>query len=181
LGEGWAVGRFPGQFLRRTELIKRSLRLDDEPTWWCREPLHWGCYWGCYSGCYWGCYSGCYWECYSRCYSGCCRAATGDVAGLILRVLLGLLLGLLLGDVTGLLLGVLPGCYCVRRVLERVSGRAVYLNLYLGVRARERGVGGEARCGLLRRWGRQPWSAVGSHWRGRYACARAGPLQRPSP
>jgi len=40
LGEGWAVGRFPGQFLRRTELIKRSLRLDDEPTWWCREPLH---------------------------------------------------------------------------------------------------------------------------------------------
>jgi len=39
LGEGWAVGRFPGQFLRRTELIKRSLRLDDEPTWWCLEPL----------------------------------------------------------------------------------------------------------------------------------------------
>jgi len=39
LGEGWAVGRFPGQFLRRTELIKRSLRLDDEPKWWCREPL----------------------------------------------------------------------------------------------------------------------------------------------
>jgi len=38
LGEGWAVGRFPGQFLRRTELIKRSLRLDDEPEWWCREP-----------------------------------------------------------------------------------------------------------------------------------------------
>jgi len=34
------VGRFPGQFLRRTELIKRSLRLDDEPKWWCREPLH---------------------------------------------------------------------------------------------------------------------------------------------
>jgi len=33
------VGRFPGQFLRRTELIKRSLRLDDEPKWWCREPL----------------------------------------------------------------------------------------------------------------------------------------------
>ena len=32
--------RFPGQFLRRTELIKRSLRLDDEPKWWCREPLH---------------------------------------------------------------------------------------------------------------------------------------------
>ena len=38
LGEGWAVGRFPGQFLRRTELIKRSLRLDDEPEWWCRKP-----------------------------------------------------------------------------------------------------------------------------------------------
>ena len=34
------MGRFPGQFLRRTELIKRSLRLDDEPKWWCREPLH---------------------------------------------------------------------------------------------------------------------------------------------
>jgi len=33
------VSRFPGQFLRRTELIKRSLRLDDEPKWWCREPL----------------------------------------------------------------------------------------------------------------------------------------------
>jgi len=38
-GEGWAVGCFPGQFFRRTELIKRSLRLDDEPTWWCQEPL----------------------------------------------------------------------------------------------------------------------------------------------
>jgi len=34
------VWRFPGQFLRRTELIKRSLRLDDEPKWWCREPPH---------------------------------------------------------------------------------------------------------------------------------------------
>jgi len=33
------MGRFPGQFLRRTELIKRSLRLDDEPKWWCQEPL----------------------------------------------------------------------------------------------------------------------------------------------
>jgi len=33
------VGRFPGQFLRRTELIKRSLRLDDEPKWWCLDPL----------------------------------------------------------------------------------------------------------------------------------------------
>ena len=32
------MGRFPGQFLRRTELIKRSLRLGDEPKWWCREP-----------------------------------------------------------------------------------------------------------------------------------------------
>jgi len=39
LGEGWAVGRFPGQFLRRTELIQRSLRLDDEPRWWCQERL----------------------------------------------------------------------------------------------------------------------------------------------
>jgi len=39
-GEGWAVGRFPGQFLRRTELIKRSLRPDDEPPWSCLEPLH---------------------------------------------------------------------------------------------------------------------------------------------
>jgi len=38
LGEGWAVGLFPGQFLRRTELIKRSLRLDDEPKWFCRKP-----------------------------------------------------------------------------------------------------------------------------------------------
>jgi len=36
------VGRYPGQFLRRTELTKRSLRLDDEPKWWCKEPLHWG-------------------------------------------------------------------------------------------------------------------------------------------
>ena len=34
VGEGWAVGCFPGQFLRQTELIKRSLWLDDEPTWW---------------------------------------------------------------------------------------------------------------------------------------------------
>jgi len=34
-----AVGRFSGQFLRRTELIKRSLWPDDEPTWWCLEPL----------------------------------------------------------------------------------------------------------------------------------------------
>ena len=42
-GEGWAVGCFPGQFLRRTELIKRSLRLDDEPTWWCQEPLQLRC------------------------------------------------------------------------------------------------------------------------------------------
>jgi len=39
LGEGWAVGRFPGQFLRRTELIKESLRPDDERKWWCLEPL----------------------------------------------------------------------------------------------------------------------------------------------
>jgi len=36
----WAVGRFSGQFLRQTELIKRSFRLDDEPTWWWLEPLH---------------------------------------------------------------------------------------------------------------------------------------------
>jgi len=34
------VGRFPGQFLRRTKLIKRSLRPDEEPTWRCLEPLH---------------------------------------------------------------------------------------------------------------------------------------------
>ena len=34
------MGRFPGQLLRRTELIKRSLRQDDEPTWWCLELLH---------------------------------------------------------------------------------------------------------------------------------------------
>jgi len=33
------VGRIPGQFLRRTELIKRSRRQNDEPTWWCIEPL----------------------------------------------------------------------------------------------------------------------------------------------
>ena len=33
------MGRFPGEFLRRIELIKRSLRLDDEPKWWCPEPL----------------------------------------------------------------------------------------------------------------------------------------------
>ena len=33
------MGRFPGQFLRRTELIKRSLRPDDGRTWWCLEPL----------------------------------------------------------------------------------------------------------------------------------------------
>jgi len=32
------VGGFLGQFLRRTELIKRSLRLEDEPKWWCLEP-----------------------------------------------------------------------------------------------------------------------------------------------
>jgi len=38
VGEGWAVGCCPGQFLRQTELIKRSLWLDDEPTWWCLEP-----------------------------------------------------------------------------------------------------------------------------------------------
>ena len=31
--------RFPGQFLRRTKLIKRSPRQDDQPTWWCPEPL----------------------------------------------------------------------------------------------------------------------------------------------
>jgi len=37
------VVRFPEQFLRRTELIKRSLRPDDEPTWWCLEPLHSRC------------------------------------------------------------------------------------------------------------------------------------------
>ena len=30
---------FRGSFFQRTELIKRSLRLDDEPKWWCREPL----------------------------------------------------------------------------------------------------------------------------------------------
>jgi len=40
--EGWAVGCFPKQFLRQTELIKRSLWLDDEPTWWCLEPLQGG-------------------------------------------------------------------------------------------------------------------------------------------
>ena len=34
------MGRFPGQLLRQTELIKRSLRLDDAPKWWCQEPLH---------------------------------------------------------------------------------------------------------------------------------------------
>jgi len=34
------VGRVPGQFLRRTELIKRSLRLEDEPKYRCLEPLH---------------------------------------------------------------------------------------------------------------------------------------------
>jgi len=42
VGEGWAVGCFPKQFLRQTELIKRSLWLDDEPTWWCLETLHEG-------------------------------------------------------------------------------------------------------------------------------------------
>jgi len=36
--EGWAVGCFQGQFLRQTELIKRSLCLTVEPTWWCLEP-----------------------------------------------------------------------------------------------------------------------------------------------
>ena len=36
------MGRFPGQFLRRTELIKRSLRQDDEPTRWCLKPLQAG-------------------------------------------------------------------------------------------------------------------------------------------
>ena len=39
IGEGWAVGYFPGHFLRRSELIKRSLWLNDEPTWWCIEQL----------------------------------------------------------------------------------------------------------------------------------------------
>ena len=39
LGKCWTVGRLPGQFLRRTELIKRLLRLSDEPTSWCLEPL----------------------------------------------------------------------------------------------------------------------------------------------
>jgi len=43
-GEGWAVGCFPGQFLRRTELIKMSLRLDDEPTWWCQKQLQMRCF-----------------------------------------------------------------------------------------------------------------------------------------
>jgi len=38
VGEGWAVGCFPEQFLRQTELIKRSLWLDDEPAWWFSEP-----------------------------------------------------------------------------------------------------------------------------------------------
>ena len=33
------MGRFPGQFFRRTELIKRSLLQDEEPAWWCLEPL----------------------------------------------------------------------------------------------------------------------------------------------
>jgi len=33
------VGLLPGQFLQLTELIYRSLRQDDEPTWWCLEPL----------------------------------------------------------------------------------------------------------------------------------------------
>ena len=33
------MGRFPWQLLRRTELIKRSLRLDEETKWWCQEPL----------------------------------------------------------------------------------------------------------------------------------------------
>jgi len=37
-GESWAVGRSPEQFLRRTELIKRSLWTDDELAWWCLEP-----------------------------------------------------------------------------------------------------------------------------------------------
>jgi len=31
---------FRGSFFDGTELIKRSLRLDDEPKWWCREPSH---------------------------------------------------------------------------------------------------------------------------------------------
>ena len=39
VGEGWAVDCFPEQFLRQTEMIKRSLWLDDEQTWWCLEPL----------------------------------------------------------------------------------------------------------------------------------------------
>jgi len=33
------VGRFPGLFLRRTELIKRSIRQNDKPTWLCLDPL----------------------------------------------------------------------------------------------------------------------------------------------
>ena len=32
------MGCCPRQFLRRTELIKKSLWLDDEPKWWCSEP-----------------------------------------------------------------------------------------------------------------------------------------------
>jgi len=39
VGEGWAVGCFPKQFLRQTDLIKRSLWLDEEQMWWCLEPL----------------------------------------------------------------------------------------------------------------------------------------------
>jgi len=40
VGEGWAVGCLPEQFLRQTQLIKRSLWLDDDSTWRCLEPLH---------------------------------------------------------------------------------------------------------------------------------------------
>jgi len=39
VGEGWSAPCFPEQFLRPTELIKRSLWLDKEPTWWCLQPL----------------------------------------------------------------------------------------------------------------------------------------------
>ena len=36
------MGRFPEQFLGRNKLIKRSLRLYDEPKWSCLEPLQCG-------------------------------------------------------------------------------------------------------------------------------------------
>jgi len=37
--KSWAVACSPGQFLPRTELVKRSLGLDGEQTWWRQESL----------------------------------------------------------------------------------------------------------------------------------------------